>query len=144
LEQQLFGLFLRSEPTRAMLGKAFERIEFSDEANTDIARTLLAAAEQTDVPVTQYLYNNLPDAGLVIDATAELKIADAERLANLLLWQLKIQQLEAQIKTAQVALRKLEQIGGVKYDEAFAEVVKLQQDLSQAHKKYSKLEGLES
>jgi hypothetical protein len=132
LELQIFALYIQSEQVRPLLGKAFVGIKFSDETNAKIAKTLVEASAQSDTSITQYLYTNLPEASIVNEVLTDSKIAEPTRLANLMLWQLKIAQLNAEIKATQADLNN---------NDAFARVAKLQQELSHAHKKYAQLEG---
>lgn len=132
LERELLILFIEEPATRPLLDKALGRIDWGLPLHRHMAEVLLA--KDHGLPAAQLageVTTEVPEAAQVLGASRSRASGDeALRLARILMYTLREEQLTRRIRQGNARLRTLGTQAGEEYDALFREVADLQKELT--------------
>jgi DNA primase len=138
-ERELLFLYIERPEVRVRVGEAFGRITWSDKRHEAIATALLnfAADEDPDVLLSR-LIAHMPDASSILSGVRLPEFAGVppERMAGMLMFNIKEGQLKQEIRDENARLRRLGEGSDAERDELFRHIAELQQELNGIRKKY--------
>jgi DNA primase len=138
-ERELLFLYIEHLEARARLRDAFGRIIWSEKRHEAIAMALLDfdVDESTDVLLSR-LVAHIPDASSILSGVRlpEFSGVPPNRMAGMLMFNIKEGQLKQAIRDENARLRRLGEGQDVERDELFRHVAELQQELNGLRKKY--------
>jgi DNA primase len=140
-ERELLFLYIEQPTVRKPLHEAFDRLPWSDERHRVIAEALLALdTEEPPDAVFSLLTARVPDVAAVLSGTrlSEFAGASPNRMASMLMFNIKESQLKRSIRSENARLRRLgegEQAREER-DGLFRHITELQQELNELRKRY--------
>jgi DNA primase len=138
-ERELLFLYIEHLEVRERLGEAFGRIPWIREEHAAIAEALLTlkTSEQSGELLSR-LTAHLPTAAGVLSGARlqEFSEVPPNRLAGMLMFNIKEEQLKRDIRNENSRLRLLSEEEAAERDELFKRIAQLQQELSELRRKY--------
>jgi DNA primase len=140
-ERELLFLYVEQPTVRERLREAFGRITWSDERHGVIADALLGlGAEEEPEAILSRLSARVPDA---VDALSAARLQEfegipANRMAGMLMFNIKEGQLKQAIRSGNARLRRLGDTEAERdeRDELFRRVAEMQKELNELRKRY--------
>ena len=139
LESELLFLFIEQPDVRGRLTEAFGRIAWSVAEHEAVAKALLTldVNDEPEVMLSK-LAARMPDASGVLSGVRLMGFGDMppNRLAGMLMFNIREGQLKRAIRDKNARLRRLGQERTDEWDKLFNEIAELQVELSELRRKY--------
>jgi DNA primase len=138
-ERELLFLYVEHLELRQRLREAFGRIIWSDSRHEAIAEALLSfdVAEEPDATLSR-LTARIPDASELLSGARlpEFSGVPPNRMAGMLMFNIKEGQLKRDIRSGNARLRRFGEEEDAARDELFRHIAELQQELTDLRKRY--------